>query len=429
MQGWRVSMEDAHAAVLSLLPDDKKIDTTTLPKTSFFAVYDGHGGSKASIFAGESLHKILATQESFISGNYENALKDCFLSTDRALLQDPDFKTDPSGCTATTALITKDKIFVANAGDSRTVLGVKGVAKPLSFDHKPQSEGEKARICSAGGFVEDGRVNGNLALSRAIGDFGFKTNPSLPPEEQVVTVMPDVMEHEIKQDEDEFLVLACDGIWDCMESQEVIEFVRRGIAEGQELTYICENIMDHCLAPESDMSGIGCDNMTMMIVGLLNGKTKEEWYALIKDRVDKGDGPVAPPEFAKPRAKSSHFSNESGPSNGSRNEDDDDDESHTSTALSLQRLLEQNGIGGPDGSALLKSGLAEMLIKLSGGSIQIRQSDDDEDDSNGAVEEVEEIESEIEVTGDDMPSSNRIEEVAEEDTKVEPTKSESQEKK
>lgn len=69
---------------------------------------------------------------------------------------------------------------------------------------------EKARICAAGGFVDFGRVNGNLALSRAIGDFEFKKSAELPPEAQIVTAFPDVLMHDIT-DDDEFLVVACDG--------------------------------------------------------------------------------------------------------------------------------------------------------------------------------------------------------------------------
>lgn len=70
--------------------------------------------------------------------------------------------------------------------------------------------GEKARICAAGGFVDFGRVNGNLALSRAIGDFEFKKSAELSPEQQIVTAYPDVIAHPITND-DEFLVIACDG--------------------------------------------------------------------------------------------------------------------------------------------------------------------------------------------------------------------------
>lgn len=89
------------------------------------------------------------------------------------------------------------------------------------------------------------------------------------------------------------------GIWDCQSSQAVIEFVRRGIAAKQDLHRICENMMDNCLASNSETGGVGCDNMTMVIVGLLHGKTKEEWYDMIAERVAKGDGPCAPPEYGK----------------------------------------------------------------------------------------------------------------------------------
>lgn len=89
------------------------------------------------------------------------------------------------------------------------------------------------------------------------------------------------------------------GIWDCQSSQAVIEFVRRGIAAKQELSQICENMMDNCLASNSEGGGVGCDNMTMVIVGLLNGRTKEQWYNQIAQRVAEGDGPCAPPEYGK----------------------------------------------------------------------------------------------------------------------------------
>jgi len=90
-----------------------------------------------------------------------------------------------------------------------------------------------------------------------------------------------------------------EGIWDCQSSQAVIEFVRRGIAQKQELEEICENMMDNCLASSSETGGVGCDNMTMCIIGLLNGKSKEEWYEEIVARVKNGDGPCAPPAFGK----------------------------------------------------------------------------------------------------------------------------------
>ncbi|KAK1229863.1 Protein phosphatase 2C 2 [Marasmius sp. AFHP31] len=276
-------MEDAHAIMLDL--DEKPEDTN-----AFFAVYDGHGGGTVAKFAGQNVHKRLATEEAYRAKDYEAALKKAFLGTDEDLLANPAHTRDPSGCTAVAALVTKDKIYVANAGDSRSVLSVKGEAEPLSFDHKPTNESEKARITGAGGYVEYGRVNGNLALSRAIGDFEFKKNYALTPEKQAITADPDVTVHD-RTEEDEFLVLACDGIWDCLSSQQVIDFVRLQVSEGKELTEIAEMMCDHCLAPDtSSGAGIGCDNMTVLIVALLNGRTKEEWYAWIGDRVKNGYG-------------------------------------------------------------------------------------------------------------------------------------------
>ena len=82
---------------------------------------------------------------------------------------DPDYAHDTSGCTAVAALITEDQdIIVANAGDSRIVLCEKGEAVPLSYDHKPGNKGENSRIVAAGGFVEFGRVNGELLLEDSV---------------------------------------------------------------------------------------------------------------------------------------------------------------------------------------------------------------------------------------------------------------------
>lgn len=74
-------------------------------------------------------------------------------------------------------------------GDSRAVASVNGRAVPLSNDHKPCNEEESRRINAAGGWVEFNRVNGNLALSRALGDFTFKRNDDKSAEEQIVTGM------------------------------------------------------------------------------------------------------------------------------------------------------------------------------------------------------------------------------------------------
>ena len=79
-------MEDAHAAVLDLQPEDNVKPKKPEDRLSFFGVYDGHGGDKVALFAGNNVHKIIAKQDSFKRGDYEQALKDGFLATDRAIL-------------------------------------------------------------------------------------------------------------------------------------------------------------------------------------------------------------------------------------------------------------------------------------------------------------------------------------------------------
>lgn len=86
MQGWRISMEDAHTTVLDLLAIAEQDSKPHASKLSFFGVFDGHGGDKVALFAGENIHRIVAKQDAFKAGNYEQALKDGFLATDRAIL-------------------------------------------------------------------------------------------------------------------------------------------------------------------------------------------------------------------------------------------------------------------------------------------------------------------------------------------------------
>jgi serine/threonine protein phosphatase PrpC len=142
----------------------------------------------------------------------------------------------------------------------------------LSCDHKPENAEEKARIEEAGGSVsEDGRVEGNLNLSRAIGDLTYKQHAGLPAEKQMISADPDVRVESVRRGEDEFFVLACDGIWNVLSSQEVVDMVRTGLREGGEegrLSAVCEAVCDRCCDKEmgGDSDGVGCDNMTMMVV-------------------------------------------------------------------------------------------------------------------------------------------------------------------
>ena len=137
------------------------------------------------------------------------------------------YMLDSIGCTANVVLLDEDqkRIIVANAGDSRCVLGRGGRAVPLSFDHKPNDEKERERIYKAGSEVtEEGRVDGNLNLSRALGDLKYKQKKSLTPEEQPITANPDVMIYDFTRDDD-FIIMGCDGIWETKTNDEMVEYI------------------------------------------------------------------------------------------------------------------------------------------------------------------------------------------------------------
>ncbi len=121
---------------------------------------------------------------------------------------------DSIGCTANCIIIKDNKqIIIANSGDSRSVLSRGGIAFALSEDHKPDNKEELDRIMKAGSYVLEGRVDGNLNLSRALGDLKYKQNKALTPEEQPITANPDTKTVDI-QANDEFIIMGCDGIWE-----------------------------------------------------------------------------------------------------------------------------------------------------------------------------------------------------------------------
>ncbi|KAG5315985.1 PPM1G phosphatase, partial [Acromyrmex insinuator] len=181
-----------------------------------------------------------------------------------------------SGCTAVVAILKENELYVANAGDSRCVLCRDGQAIELSLDHKPEDAPEMERIVKAGGEVtNDGRVNGGLNLSRALGDHAYKQNMVLPPQEQMISALPDIRHITIDPEKDEFMILACDGIWNFMTSQNVVQFVRTRLSQNYEnISKICEELFDHCLAPDTLGDGTGCDNMTAVIIKFTSPATE-----------------------------------------------------------------------------------------------------------------------------------------------------------
>ena len=174
-----------------------------------------------------------------------------------------------AGCTSVVAVRVGMELTVANAGDSRAVLCREGgITEALSEDHKPLQEREASRIQAAGGFVNQfGRVNGNLNLSRSIGDLKYKQVPGIPPAQQMITAEPDICRVTL-QPGDEFLILGCDGIWDCLTNEEAVRYVRDRIGTRTPVE-IGREMLDEIISDDPRASqGIGGDNMTVMVIDL-----------------------------------------------------------------------------------------------------------------------------------------------------------------
>jgi len=178
-----------------------------------------------------------------------------------------------AGCASICAVIIGSTLTVANAGDCRAVLCRKGgITEAMSYDHKPQNDGEKKRIDESGGFVNQfGRVNGNLNLSRSIGDLKYKQVRGLEPSAQMITAEPDIKQVTLDP-EDEFVILACDGIWDCLTNEEAVKYVSERIDTKTPIEVGTEMLDEIISVDPRETSGIGGDNMTVMVVDLLPGR-------------------------------------------------------------------------------------------------------------------------------------------------------------
>uniref|UniRef100_A0AAY4D603 Protein phosphatase 1B n=1 Tax=Denticeps clupeoides TaxID=299321 RepID=A0AAY4D603_9TELE len=278
MQGWRVEMEDAHTAVVGL--------PHGLDDWSFFGVYDGHAGSRVANYCSKHLleHIITAggTEELHRAGSpspeapaveaVKSGIRSGFLKIDEHMRSFTDLRNgmDRSGSTAVAVMLSPEHLYFINCGDSRALLCRNAHVCFSTLDHKPCNPREKERIQNAGGSVMIQRVNGSLAVSRALGDYDYKCVDGKGPTEQLVSPEPEVFEI-VRAPEDEFVLLACDGIWDVMSNEELCEFVSARLEVSEDLERVCNDVVDTCLHKGSR------DNMSVVLVCLPNApKVSEE---------------------------------------------------------------------------------------------------------------------------------------------------------
>lgn len=284
MRGWRESMEDEHVVEM--------LDPAVFPDTAVFAVLDGHGGANVSALASGLLSaEIVACGRSGNGGSTGTkllrwALEAALPRLDDKIRKGPwglgralpqvmhPFDSMGSTCVVAAVDFVAREVVVANVGDSRAMLIQKGKAVPLSEDHKPENPIERNRIKAAGGqVIKVGpchRVDGNLNLSRALGDFNLKSNDSLPPEQQKVSCFPDFMQAPFIGGNDELLVVACDGLFERLSNQELADMIWSRFRRGMDLKQISKEVLQACCARGQRGRPIeeGTDNETLVLAKL-----------------------------------------------------------------------------------------------------------------------------------------------------------------
>ncbi len=192
------------------------------------------------------------------------------------------FVANEMGTTANIMLIKNGIIYIANVGDSLSVMYKNKKAYNLNREHQTIIESEKERVLKSGANIIGYRINGMLNLTRAIGDLQFKSNSNLKRHEQSVIAIPEITKIE-DTDGIDFIIMGCDGVWDCVKRQLVCDFVDRKIKENpdKDLSDILKVIFDRCVSPVSGVL-LGTDNMSCMIIQFLHNEQKNGDNIIIK---------------------------------------------------------------------------------------------------------------------------------------------------
>ncbi|KAI3734479.1 hypothetical protein L6452_13949 [Arctium lappa] len=252
-KGPKEYMEDEHICIDNLLEHLDRTEGFPSPG-AFYGVFDGHGGTDAASYVRKNILKFILEDSQF-PGCLKKAIRNAYMKADQAFAENSTLDVS-SGTTALTTLVFGRMMVVANAGDCRAVLGKRGRAIELSNDHKPNSTSERHRIEQLGGVIYDGYLNGQLSVARALGDWHMKGPKgsacplSSEPELQEILLMED----------DEFLIMGCDGLWDVMSSQCAVTIARKELMIHNDPERCSRELVREALKRNT------CDNLTVIVI-------------------------------------------------------------------------------------------------------------------------------------------------------------------
>uniref|UniRef100_A0A3P9JKD4 Protein phosphatase 1E n=1 Tax=Oryzias latipes TaxID=8090 RepID=A0A3P9JKD4_ORYLA len=279
IKNMRRKMEDKHV----IIPDFNTLfNIQDQEEQAFFAVFDGHGGVDAAIYAANHLHVNLVHQESFSQDPIE-ALCKAFKVTDERFVKKASREKLRCGTTGVVTFLRGQTLYVAWLGDSQVILVRRGQVVELMKPHKPDREDEKKRIEALGGCViwfGTWRVNGSLSVSRAIGDSEHKPYICGDADHSVFPL----------DGSEDYLILACDGFWDTVSPEEAVRVVSDHLQENSGDT----TMIAHKLVASARDAG-SSDNITVIVVFLRDPRsppptsTEEEDEAMVEGQAVEED--------------------------------------------------------------------------------------------------------------------------------------------
>ncbi|KAJ0747092.1 putative protein-serine/threonine phosphatase transcription factor DBP family [Helianthus annuus] len=253
-KGPKQYMEDEHICIDDLLEYLDGIEGFPSPGAFYGYVFDGHGGTDAATYVRKNILKFIIEDSQF-PVCLEKAIQNAYVKADHAFADNASLDIS-SGTTVLTALVFGRMMVVANAGDCRAVLGKRGRAIELSKDHKPNSPSERLRIEQLGGAIYDGYLNGQLSVARALGDWHMKgPKGSACP----LSAEPELQQIQLTED-DEFLIIGCDGLWDVMSSQCAVTITRKELMVHNDPERCSRELVREALKRNT------CDNLTVIVI-------------------------------------------------------------------------------------------------------------------------------------------------------------------
>jgi len=246
---------------------------------AFFGIYDGHGGESVSEYICQNLHVRFAEflgqlhstddTDNLSREELRSALRSAILKVEADWMDDASITKNCSGSTLAVVVIKDNLMLVANVGDSEVILSEAGQAVTLTEVHNPKRNPQEVeRVISVGGHIFRDRVAHpvinpavmSIAVSRAIGDYGFKAAEFTGNKPSGLVAEPFMKELILRPDAHQFCIIACDGVWDVLSPQAAVDFVAKSLKECKEPEEVAKALVEHALAKGS------MDNISATIV-------------------------------------------------------------------------------------------------------------------------------------------------------------------